>query len=70
MDNVDKTCPFGNKECDMSCSLYILPEDLNETVRNKLASIGVFDRQKGICSLKNMALCMSRYIFENSGGFR
>ena len=64
-----KDCPFNREQCNSLCALYIAPEELNETVKNKLASIGVIDRKEGICSIKNMALCMSRYIFEkNSSG--
>lgn len=61
-----KNCPFNNNKCDSSCALYVAPEELNETVRNKLASIGVIDRKKGICAFKNVSLCMSRHIFENA----
>jgi hypothetical protein len=62
----EKKCPFNNEYCDSTCALYILPEELNETVKNKLASIGVISRDTGICALKNVSLCMSRYIFENT----
>lgn len=62
-------CPFNQEVCGPECSLYIDPENLNETVRNKLASLGIIDRKKGICSLKNMALCMSRNIFESTSGY-
>ena len=57
-------CPFKMEECTSECELYINPEDLNETMRNKLASIGVLSRDKGICSFKNLALAQSRSIFE------
>lgn len=63
---MEEICPFNQKKCTSECSLYINPENLNETVRNKLASIGVMDRKKGLCSFKNIALSMSRFIFENS----
>ena len=62
-------CPFSKDKCSSDCGLYIKPEDLNETVRNKLASLGVFDRKTGICSLKNISLCMSRHVFENTSGY-
>ncbi|OGH99424.1 MAG: hypothetical protein A2104_02430 [Candidatus Melainabacteria bacterium GWF2_32_7] len=65
-----KKCPFSKEECNSTCSLYIKTEDLNETVKNKLASIGVVNRNTGICALKNMALCMSRRIFENTAGYQ
>lgn len=62
----NKTCPFSKETCDSTCALYVSPEELNESVKNKLASIGVINRENGICALKNMSLCMSRYIFENT----
>lgn len=61
-----KKCPFNKENCTAECAMYIDPEDLNDTVRNKLASIGVLSRDEGICSLKNLALCLDRYIFENT----
>lgn len=65
MEN-DKKCPFNRDMCDSECALYISPDELNETVKNKLASIGVISRDKGLCSLKNIALTGSRFIFENT----
>lgn len=62
-------CPFNKENCSSDCGLYIKSEDLNETVKNKLASLGIIDRKKGICSFKNMSLCMSRYIFESASGY-
>ncbi|EKE02020.1 MAG: hypothetical protein ACD_20C00435G0009 [uncultured bacterium] len=64
-----KKCPFNQEECSSNCALYIDPKDLNETVKNKLASIGVISRDTGICALKNQALCMSRQVFENTSGY-
>jgi len=64
--NEEKKCPFNQSQCTKECALYIDPSDLNEVVRNKLASLGVIERDKGICAFKNMSLCMSRYIFENN----
>lgn len=64
--NNQKECPFNKDKCDENCALYITPKELNETVKNKLSSIGIIERETGICSLKNMALCFSRYIFENT----
>ena len=61
-----KNCPFSKEKCDSTCAVYISPEELNETVKNKLASIGVINRDTGICAFKNMSLCLSRYIFENT----
>lgn len=66
MQTNNKKCPFNNNECNSNCSLYINPNELNETVKNKLASLGVIDRNVGLCSLKNIALAMSRNIFENN----
>ena len=59
-----KFCPFKSQECNSSCALYIDPTELNEIVKNKLASVGVLDREKGMCSLKNLSMCMNRQIFE------
>ena len=62
-----KTCPFSNdRECNNSCPLYISPDDLNEFVVSRLASIGIIDRKQGECSLKMLALSQSRAIFENT----
>lgn len=61
-----KTCPFKNEECNDTCALYISPEELNEAVLNRLASIGVVKRNGGICSFKTSALTFNRYLFENS----
>jgi Fe-S oxidoreductase len=69
MQGKPKKCPFNQEECSSSCGLYIDPAELNETVKNKLASLGIVDRKKGICALKNTALCMSRYMFENASGY-
>ena len=62
------TCPFGSekKECNNECPLYISPEDLNEFVVSILSSIGVMDRNKGMCSIRMLALSQSRAIFENT----
>ena len=64
---MQKVCPFNNnQECNSSCALFIAPEDLNEVVRNKLASLCLFDREQGICSYKHLALCMGRNIYEGT----
>ena len=61
------TCPFAEKrECNNNCPLYISPDDLNEFVVSRLASIGVMNRTQGSCSLKLLALSQSRAIFENT----
>lgn len=62
----NKECPFNRDFCDGSCALYVSPEEFNETVKNKLASIGILDRNEGLCSFKNLAMCFSRYMFENN----
>ena len=60
-------CPFSaDKVCDGDCPLYISPDNLNEFVVSRLASIGVMDRKTGSCSLKLLALSQSRAIFENT----
>lgn len=65
-----KNCPFENKYCTSDCALYISTKELNEMVANRLKSLGVIDyNEDGICSLKNMALAQSRYIFENTKVF-
>lgn len=70
MDNTaPKTCPFGNKKCSKECGLYIDPSELNEVVRNKLASIGVINRDEGLCSIKNISLCMSRIVYEGGNTY-
>ena len=62
-----KTCPFSEKKlCDSDCSLFVSPDDLNEFVVARLASIGVIDKNNGTCSLKLLALSQSRAIFENT----
>ena len=65
-----KTCPFKQQNCDDSCAMFISLNELNEMVANRLKAIGVItcDTQ-GICSLKNLALAQSRYIFENTKVF-
>ena len=60
------TCPFSSKECNNSCPLFIAPDDLNEFVVARLSSIGVFNRDKGACSLRVLALSQSRSIFEKT----
>ena len=64
---MSKTCPFSSaKECNAECPLYIAPEDLNEFVTARLASIGIMDRKMGSCSLRVLALSQSRMIFEKT----
>lgn len=61
-----KKCPFNFDDCTPECALFIAPMDLNEMVSNRLTSIGVYDREYGMCSFKNQALAKSREIFEKS----
>lgn len=63
---MSKTCPFKNQECNADCGLFISPDELNELVLNRLASLGILKRDEGICSLKTSALTLNRYIFENT----
>ncbi len=68
-----KNCPFKEQKCDSNCALFISMEELNETVVNRLRSIGVVintGEAEGICSFKNMALAQSRFIFENTKIFK
>jgi hypothetical protein len=59
-------CPFSADECSEKCSLFIKTSEINELFANRLHSIGVYDRESGMCSLKNIALGSSRFIFEKS----
>ena len=66
-----KNCPFKNTNCDSNCGLFIRADELNELVANRLKSIGVITcGEDGVCSLKNMALAQSRFIFENTKVFK
>ena len=65
-----KSCPFKNTNCDSECGLFIKAGELNELVANRLRAIGVITcDEDGVCSLKNMALAQSRFIFENTKVF-
>lgn len=66
MNEKSKNCPFNNGECNNSCALFIDPKDLNELLLNRLASLGVLDREFGICSLKTLAMSNARNIFEHT----
>ena len=59
-------CPFNQGECTKECSLFIDAEDLNELLAARLSSLGILDRENGMCSLKSMAMSAGRYIFENT----
>ena len=63
-------CPFNNNECNENCGLFIAPEDLDELMATRLTSIGVFNVQEGICSLKMLALSGGRFMFENTATIR
>ena len=68
-----KDCPFKDRKCDNTCALFIDMEELNETVANRLHSIGVLintGSSKGMCAIKNLALAQSRCIFENTKIFK
>ena len=48
-----------------------IQKDLGKYLSEELKSIGVISSEDdGICSLKNMALAQSRYIFENTKVFK
>lgn len=65
-----KNCPFKNEICSSECALFIKTTELNEMVANRLKSIGVVTCDyDGLCSLKNMALAQSRFMFENTKVF-
>lgn len=64
-----KTCPFKHEKCTSDCALFVDPGELNEVVRNKLASVGVIKREEGVCAFKNMSLSMMRELFERTSGF-
>lgn len=66
MNENSKKCPFSHEICDNTCALFINPQDLNELLLNRLASLGVVDRNYGICSLKTLAMSNARNIFENT----
>lgn len=61
-----KKCPFNFDDCSDECALFIAPTDLNDLVASRLTSIGVYDKEKGMCSFKNSALAKSREIFVKS----
>ena len=61
-----KKCPCNHDECGDFCALFISPDELNELVASRLSSIGAFDRQNGLCSLKSVALVQSRTLFEKT----
>lgn len=64
-DTTAKSCPFKNCECSPECMLFISPDELNENVRTRLTSIGVFSPNGG-CALKEIALANIRDMYENT----
>lgn len=65
-DKKVKSCPFNQIECTSACALFIDANDLNELLAARLSSLGVLDRENGVCSLKTIAMSAGRYIFENT----
>lgn len=61
-----KKCPFEHDICTSECALFVDVNDLNELVAARLSSLGVLDKENGMCSLKTLAMSSSRYIFENT----
>lgn len=61
-----KKCPFGSMVCTKECALFIDTEDLNELLAARLSSLGVLDKENGICSIKTIAMSTGRFIFENT----
>jgi hypothetical protein len=61
-----KNCPFNQGKCTNECSLFIDALDLNELLAARLTSLGVLDKDNGMCSLKTIAMSAGRYIFENT----
>lgn len=61
-----KHCPFNHGDCTSDCALFIDSADLNELLAARLASLGILDKENGICSLKTIAMSAGRYIFENT----
>lgn len=61
-----KNCPFNHVECTKDCALFINAEDLNELLAARLSSLGVIDKEHGMCSLKTLAMSAGRFIFENT----
>ena len=66
MGSKTKHCPFNHGDCTSDCSLFIDGNDLNELLAARLASLGVLDKENGMCSLKTIAMSAGRYIFENT----
>lgn len=65
-DKKKKKCPFNHEFCTSECALFIDNADLNELLAARLASLGILDKEYGVCSLKTLAMSAGRYIFENT----
>jgi len=61
-----RNCPFNHGNCTSDCALFVDATDLNELLAARLASLGVLDKENGMCSLKTIAMSAGRYIFENT----
>lgn len=61
-----KHCPFQNEVCTNECALFIDTNDLNELLAGRLASLGILNKDNGVCSLRALAMSAGRYIFENT----
>lgn len=61
-----KHCPFNHGECTSDCELFVDANDLNELLAARLASLGVLDKENGMCSFRTIAMSAGRYIFENT----
>lgn len=65
-EKIIKQCPFNHGDCDKTCALFVDVNDLNELLAARLSSLGVLDKENGMCSLKTIAMSTGRYIFENT----
>lgn len=65
-DKKNKKCPFNHDECTSECALFIDPDNLNELLAARLSSLGILDKDNGVCSFKTLAMSAGRYIFENT----
>lgn len=62
----NKKCPFNRDNCTNECALFVDAAGLNELLAARLTSLGVLDKENGMCSLKTIAMSAGRYIFENT----
>lgn len=65
-DKKIKKCPFKDCDCTDECALFIDINGLNELLAARLSSLGVLDKENGVCSFKTLAMSAGRYIFENT----